>query len=38
MALHFTLARYNFLLSSSLLAGVLLIGTIAIAVHGIRIR
>jgi hypothetical protein len=35
---HFTLARDHFVLSVSLLGAVLLAGTVAIAMHGMRIR
>lgn len=38
LVLHFTLARYDFVLSSTLLVAVLLVGIAAIAVHGVRIR
>lgn len=38
LVLHFTLARYHFVLSATLVAGALLAGIAAIAVHGCRIR
>lgn len=38
LVLHFTLARYDFVLSAILLFVVLLGGTTAIAIHGMRIR